>query len=383
MRTILIIICSFVLISQANSNHRGLWVVRHTLLDSPKSEQLVPDAVRLKITDLYIQVRALGRTFFERDSAFTPNMASPAFRNFKNILMLAHKNNIKVHAWINAFFINVSIDNSINNHFFGNEQNKYLLRRAGDLLPPSHKELRKAGIEGDFTDPLNQKNLSYIKSVSTYLIDSLKVDGIHLDYFRYPGFSFSFSPAGRSDFILKYYCDPVDIYLNNGNIDPLHKYTMGIRYKEFLSKNIKTALQEIQKTIQRRNTNVILSIAVKANSVLAEKIYVQNWQSWLREKLCDRIILMNYNNQDSVFYKNLRSIEPDLNKKRIVVGIATYNQEIQKIIERINRIKASAFAGYTLFSYNDIKEKQTLFELLGNKSGVTKKIKFAVPGTKE
>ncbi len=366
MRITLIVLFSVVLALSASSQHRGLWVVRHTLLDDSESAQLVPTAERLKITDLYIQVRALGRTFFERDSNFAPNDTGKAFRNFKTILKRAHKKHIRVHAWINAFFVNVSIGNSATNYLPNTIKSKYLLRRAGDELPVTHKELRKAGIEGDFIDPLDQKNISYIKSLSRYLIDSLYVDGIHLDYFRYPDFSFSFSPAGRTEFILKNYCDPVDIYLNNGKMYPSEKYLLNIRYKQFLNQNIKNALVQIKKSIQHTNRNIILSIAVKANPVSAKNVYLQNWQNWLHEKLCNRVILMNYNNQDSVFYQNINLVKQKLNKNEIIIGIATYNLSMLKIVQRVEQIGHSGFAGYTLFSYNDILNKPVLMLRLEN-----------------
>ena len=364
MRTALILLFSAVLAMSASSPHRGLWVVRHTLLVDSDSEQVVSSAAQLNITDLYIQVRALGRTFFERDSSFSPNDTGRAFQNFKLILKRAHKNHIRVHAWINAFFVSVSAENSDTNYFQNNTRNNYLLRRAGDSFPVSPKELRNAGIEGDFIDPLNQKNISYIKSLSGYLIDSLHVDGIHLDYFRYPDFMFSFSPAGRTEFILKNYCDPVDIYQNNGKINPQEKYMLNLRYKKFLSQNIKNALVQIKESINRSKQKIVLSIAVKANPQKAEKNYLQDWQSWLHEKLCNRVILMNYNNQDSVFYQNIRLIQHTLNKKNIVMGIATYNLSMNKILQRVEQIARSAFAGYALFSFNDLRTKPELLRRL-------------------
>ena len=366
MRILLIILFSIVLAISAPSQHRGLWVVRHTLLNDSESVQLVPTAKRLKTTDLYIQVRALGRTFFERDSAFTANDTGKAFRNFKTILKQAHNEHIRVHAWINTFFVNISIGNSTNNYLSNNEKSKYLLRRAEDELPVAHKELRKAGIEGDFIDPLDQGNISYIKSLSGYLIDSLHVDGIHLDYFRYPDFRFSFSPAGRTEFILKNYCDPIDIYLNNGKIKPSEKYSLNILYKKFLNQNIKNALLQIKNSIQRTKCKIVLSIAVKANPLSAENVYLQDWQGWLHEKLCNRVILMNYNNQDSVFYQNINQVSQTLNKNEIIVGIATYNLNRFKIVQRIEQMSHSAFAGYALFSYNDIRNKPRLMLRLEN-----------------
>jgi len=366
MHKVLLFLFTIVILLSASSLHRGLWVVRHTLLDDTESNQLVPTAERLKVTDLYIQVRALGRTFFERDSAFTANDTGRAFQNFKSILTHAHKKNIRVHAWINAFFINVSVSGSGSDHPLSAIQKQYLLRRSVDMAPLSHKELRKAGIEGDFIDPLNQKNLSYIKSLSGYLIDSLQVDRIHLDYFRYPDIKFSFSPAARAEFILKNYCDPVDIYQDNGKLDHEAKYAFSILYTKFLNQNIKNSLKEIKNSIQRDTKKIVLSIAVKANPLTASEIYVQDWQNWLNDGLCNRIILMNYNNQDSVFYQNLNLIHKNLNKNEIVVGIATYNLNMPGILKRIKQVRQSVFEGYSLFSYNDIRSKPQLLYRLGN-----------------
>ena len=360
MRILFVFLLSVVFSYPVFSQHRGLWVVRHTLLNDTQSGQILPLAEQLNITDLYIQVRALGRTFFQRDSVFTPDDGGTAFNNFKYILQNAHRQNIKIHAWINAFYINLSSAEGHQISLGSAEQKNYILRRANDMAPPDRKALKKGGIEGEFIDPLYQKNLTYIKSLSAYLIDSLGVDGIHLDYFRYPAFNFSFSPAGRTDFILKHYMDPADIYSKNGTMSLQQKYQLDLKYKNYLQNNIKNALRQIQTSIWRKNKKIVLSVAVKANARTAKENYLQNWQDWLRENDCDRIILMNYNNQDSVFYNNIGLIDKDLDKKRIVIGIATYNAEMNTVLQRIKQIESSAFAGYNLFSYNDINKKPTL-----------------------
>ena len=69
---------------------------------------------------------------------------------------------------------------------------------------------------------------------------------------------------------------------------------------------------------------------------------------------------MNYNSDDSVFYGNVNKAAKLNVGNKIIIGIASYNQTNEAIIDRIQQIRKSEFAGYALFSYNDFYKKRKL-----------------------
>ena len=361
-------VVSLAVYSAFGSSHRGLWVVRYTLLSEQETKDLVITARELNITDLYVQVRALGKIFFVDDALFTEADTGRALKNFKYLLNESHEENIRVHAWINAFYIySGNPDLAADTHLLATEQ-KYLLRTVKHDIPASSNEYKKAGIEGFYIDPINKKNLTHINNLIRYLSHSLSVDGIHLDYFRYPDFKFSFSPAGRTAFILSEYVDPINIYNPQFGFDSMT--LMDKKYKEYLKENIAKSLYAINKSVKDVNKKLELSIAVKPNPLIAKNTYIQDWTSWLEQGLCDKIILMNYNSDDRIFYDNIYLTRQFDNNDKIIVGISTFNQQNVSVIKRLNHIGKSDFAGFTLFSYNDLRLKPDLIKLI-NKTTVS------------
>ncbi len=342
------------------SEHHGFWVVRHTLLDDNESANLVPLAMELGATDLYIQVRALGQFFFVEDAEFRSATDSKALRNFRKIKRQATSQNIRVHAWLNALYIGAYSNNGLSSRHLYFTEKKYILRQATDNTYPTQSDLKKSGIEGYYIDPLNTTNLSFIKQEIAYLVDTLKVDGIHLDYMRYPSMQFSFTPAARTTFLLKKYTDPIDLYTGS-NMPQISNFSkLDNIYRGFLENNLSGMLQDIKNVVEKQDKKVWLSVAVKPDILSAVKVYSQNWPDWLKKEYCDYVILMNYNSDDSIFYKNINTAAKLDVGEKIVIGVASYNQTDEAIADRLRQVKKSEFAGYALFSYNDFYKKRKL-----------------------
>ena len=76
---------------------RALWVVRYALNSEAETTEIISTAKALQITDLFIQVHAIGKKF----GYTNPGQPGP----FANLVKSAHQENIKVHAWLNALYI--------------------------------------------------------------------------------------------------------------------------------------------------------------------------------------------------------------------------------------------------------------------------------------
>ncbi len=342
----------FLLFAQTTANasaRRGMWVVRHALLDPTAPERIIRVSKRLSVTDLYVQVRALGRFFFKEENGKADFTESPAFRNFVALQSLAARNQIRIHAWLNTLYIASA---SPKGKFLSDNINeKYLLRSADDDSRPSRAALQKKGIEGYFTDPIDPYNATQLQKEIYFLIHSAHVEGIHLDYFRFPDHTFSYSPKGRAAFILKYFYDPVNIFTFANYSEKL-----GSEYVSFLQENLENLLRDIR----HASGNAELTIAVKPDLQTASVKYYQNWGDWLQKELCDGVVLMNYNPDSTVFYASLQKVKAAGLNSKVNVGIATYNQKEPVIVERVTQVEQMEFAGLVLFSFNDLQKKYHL-----------------------
>jgi uncharacterized lipoprotein YddW (UPF0748 family) len=335
---------------------QGLWIVRYALTDKNEIDNIITTAKSLNITDLYVQVRALGQTYGldEIKGGNTP---------FGLLIKKARHENIRIHAWLNVLYIwGSEIQPSNDSHIFYRSANS-ILRTVPDIDIPQYRNLKKQGIEGFFLEPFDDANILDIKGIISELIQNYGVDGIHLDYLRYPSYEYSFSPNGRTKFFREYWFDPIimfDIQTDIFSINHVDKYKYFSNiYKNFLRQNITNLLIQLKQYIYQFNSAVELSIAVKPNKEIAYESYFQDWGSWLANDICDHVVIMNYDTVMFNFISNLNMALINQYDSKVIVGISTYNQDFQAVYDRIVKIKNTKNGGFALFSYNYLKEHQS------------------------
>lgn len=349
-KILFVLIAIFLFQTSVNAEmRRGMWVVRYALLDDSAPQKIIQMSRRLQVSDLYVQVRALGKFFFLEEGEKASYTKSPAFKNFIRLQALARQSHIRIHAWLNAFYIaSVKTEGDLSSPLL---DESFLLRSSTGSTRPGVQTLKKWGVEGFFTDPLNRYNTAQLQSETRFLVERLHVDGIHLDYFRFPDAHLSFSPKGRAAFILQHYYDPVLLFNSEQNTAALLPEYLG-----FLQHNLKRVLRLVRSVAG----DTELSVAVKPDIQTAGIQYLQNWPQWLKEGDCNYVVLMNYNPDSVRFKENLQKVISAGLADNVFVGVSTYNQTDKGVVERLTLSKKLKFPGTVLFSYNDLLEKGAL-----------------------
>ena len=344
---------------------KAMWIVRYALLDQQETEQIIHAALLLKTTDIYVQVRASAQLLFEKEQELAAFSQWPAAKNFIKLRNEAALRNIKVHAWLNILNIWSSPKLPADSAHLVYKSSTSILRAWSDRHTPI-KKLHKLGIEGYFLDPADARNLEHIKAIIKLLAEEYMVDGIHLDYFRYPSLQVASSPSLRTRFILREYLDPEIIYASkaqrrNKRIStPLQ---MDRLYKAFLRNNLTHLLGNIRMYINGLKRKPQLSIAVKPHPAVAKAVYFQNWAQWLKDHLCDYVVTMNYAPDAETFMENLEACSALNLKNKIILGISVYNQGLNSVLDKIERTRLHDFAGYSIFSYNSLKKQDMIRKL--------------------
>ncbi len=339
--------------------YRGLWVVRYTLASQNEVDKMLRTARDLRITDLYVQVYALGQTWYpSRSSVVYPPLKRKD--NFGLLVKKARQSGIRVHAWINVFFIWAGEEAPKNPaHPF----NRF---RRSVLNPPRSQSLRsygwfkKQGIEGYFVDPSDRRYLQHIQKLVEELVKKYDLAGIHLDYLRYPEKEVTVSVTGRTVFRQLYFSDPLQVlnrqdrYIQRYGLEGISDFYS--LYQLFLKQNIDAFLKALQAQVHNLDGNIQLSCAVKADARQAGNVYYQDWTRWLKDGFCDEIILMNYIPDTQIFLDNLNQVAGIDKNEKIRVGIALYNQSADSVRQKLMFVQSSEIGGYVLFSYNYLRE---------------------------
>ncbi len=341
---------------------RAIWVVRDALKSPAELEKIVNVAASADISDIYVQVRALGRCYYLSDIEPRASFITPEYDPLNLLIKMCEIYNIRVHAWINMFYIwSGSQPPPESNHPF-NLFPQYILAKEG---LPEYTDLKKAGIEGYFLDPQSIDINKYLLNVLLEVADKYVINGIHLDYFRYPDVEYSFTADSRTNFRLDHFLDPLKLYRDPEKF--VKYYGHGVfqqadkEYRQFLGEVLSNYLSGIYNTVKAKRNNLELSVAVKPDPVEAKFRYFQDWQKWIRDQYCDYVVLMNYRTEWNDFVKVLNQLQDAPEREKIIMGISTYNQNEDAVQKRLKAVHQAGFGGFALFSYNYLAGNKDYF----------------------
>lgn len=190
----------------------------------------------------------------------------------------AHKRGIKLHVWFQTFYAGneaktAKYKNLISAHpDWGNIQRRAYLESA-----PSRSELEHSGY---FLDPANPCVQNYLLDLLDEITTNYKIDGVNLDYIRYPaslaesfpnylGSTWGYTVYARKEFKKLYGVDPAYISKTEGYWD---KWTA---YRQNKVTAFVTKAGELLK-----NRNVIVSAVVFPDQYEAKVKKLQSWDLW-------------------------------------------------------------------------------------------------------
>jgi uncharacterized lipoprotein YddW (UPF0748 family) len=164
--------------------YRAMWVdAFHDGIKSPAQvEKLVADARRGNLNALFVQVRKRGDAYFNRadEPRALDIAASRGFDPLAYLIKLAHASTprIEVHAWLNTFFV-------------GETSGVYIKH-------PDWINRTNDGSTGGDLDPGIPEVQAYTRKVFVDLARNYDVDGLHMDFVRYPGVTWGYSATSLS-----------------------------------------------------------------------------------------------------------------------------------------------------------------------------------------
>ncbi len=345
MKQIIIVLIVLISIS-LNAEIRAMWVPIWEITTPEKANNVIDDLNKNNINQLLVQIRYRG------DAAYTPNKVSNFYKNNEKqyhaikdslfdpldyILTINNNPELEIHAWFTTFVITGhKLENLHPEHV-------YFTKPEWVTCDFSQDKMDFQSYMGAYLDPGIPQVQEYTKNVILDLVTNYKVDGIHLDYIRYPD-----SHYGFSELALEAYKRDV-------------KFQDADAWKKWKEDQITNFMKDIYSNIKKITPDVQVTAAVISNLDEAER-YSQNWIKWLQEGYLDRAYLMEYSTSTSTIKKHLTFLSNyDLNEK-IVVGLrcwsTAYKYPAYKINEKMKLVNKKNFKGFALFSYTGIRESE-------------------------
>jgi uncharacterized lipoprotein YddW (UPF0748 family) len=340
-----------------NDEVRAIWVVRDALTSQQRIDEMVDFCVRARFQMIFAQVRGRGDAYYR--SRFEPagrDLEHPLsqFDPLEYLLIRAHAAGLSVHAWVNVYYVwSDPFSNPPDRHVC-NLHPQWLISDpegkrvdAGEVNAWAH-----LGVEGYFLSPAHPEARTFIVRVIQDIAERYAVDGIHLDYVRYPAPGFGFDHGMRRDFMLYWGVDP----LHMGRIWESLPAEAGERaaavFDSLLTAERVQAVDSLVLAVREAIGGLPLSAAVVPEYERARVDKGQDWAKWVLEETVDFVVPMAYSYEPPELRRQMRLMRNLIGRDRFLVGLPLFDGRAGRLAYSISYLREDRVLGYALFSYN-------------------------------
>ncbi|NRA09229.1 MAG: family 10 glycosylhydrolase [Myxococcales bacterium] len=362
---------------------RALWVLAEghvRSLDAPERiPLLVERAQALAATDLFVQVHRAGRAWYNSSYAdaapYHAVLDATGVDGLALLLEEAHQAGLRVHAWVNVLSL-------------ARNREAPILDRLGEQAVVADRWGRSLLDYPDYDVPFPDRRTLRMGSPSIYLDPALPglaedlaatyaellaryptLDGLHLDYIRYPdvlpfspgsrfgvGLDFGYGAASRERFLTETgKTAPFGDSLGNANL-----------WDEWRRARTTDLVAQIASEARAVKPDLEISAAVWMYANRAYLALGQDWRGWLEAGLLDFAVPMTYTLDDRLLRYQVEHFAGLAQGARIWpgLGIWLFSSDPQRAIAQLRILRESGVPGEALFSYDSIVAEPELFQVL-------------------
>ena len=362
--------------SAAAAETRALWVLRTSLASPDSIQTLVRTARQHGFNTLLVQVRGRGDAYY--NGGLEPRAAElqrqpPAFDPLAAVLTAAHGAGLRVHAWVNVNFVASAAELPISSSHVVHRHPEWLMvprDLAQELSKVSEASPSYAGriarwtraqtsVEGLYASPVIPAATDHIDAVVRDLTTRYPLDGIHLDYIRYPNERFDYSRAAIREF--RDAIRPVLPPATRRDLDereptdPLaYPDSLQEEWRAFRIGRLTALVARLRTTIKTARPAAMVTVAAAPDLDEARDRRLQDWGGWLRAGLVDAICPMAYTPDAAQFAEQIAAARAAAGTAAVWAGIGAYRLPPAQTIANIETARRLGAAGVILFSYDSL-----------------------------
>lgn len=336
---------------QDNRETRAVWVSTNFRLDWPpptfdqeKQKQslikIFDDIKSKNLNTVYFQVRSNGTVLFNSSfEALSPYITGKIGVHGKYdplafAIEQAHKRGLEIHAWINTVLCFAGTETSTLN-----DSNHIFMRKPEWVV-----EDNRDGNKSYWLDPGLPEVREYLSDLIEEMTQNYDVDGVQLDFIRYPGKNFD------DDFSYNVY----------GN---------GISKDDWRRNNITTLIELVYK--KNKSAKPLVKVGAAPIGVYKNHKGMYGWEGyseiyqdsreWLKRGILDYAAPQIYWSFDENTPFDLLAKEWVENSfgRNVVLGIGAYKENVMNNVEKmINYSRTINASGVAFFRFSNIRDHQ-------------------------
>lgn len=366
---------------------RALWVTRTTLATPESIKQMVAAADGGGFNTVLVQVRGRGDAYYAGSvEPRAPELASkPSFDPLATVIELAHASGIKVHAWVAVNLVSSSVSLPASRDHVVYRAPEWLMvprdlaaeMKKIDLRSPAYlgrlarwTRAQSARVEGLYTSPLHPSAQDHTAAVIGEIAAKYAVDGIHLDYVRFPNDDFDYSPTAMEAFKKAIQGDLTDAGRREATareaLDPAaYPNLFPERWNDFRRSRLTALVIKIRSAVKAGRPAAVLSAAVVPDAQDAFDARLQDWRGWIDQSLLDVIVPMAYTADADIFEQQIAAARSYAGSRPVWAGIGAYQLSSTQTLSRIAAARKLGAAGISLFSYESLVAPPNTLDTIG------------------
>jgi uncharacterized lipoprotein YddW (UPF0748 family) len=237
----------------------------------------------------------------------------PGWDPLEVALLEAHGRGIKLHAWINVFTAwQVSDSGDLPPRtaplHVCHAHSEWLARdMSGAVMPRSPQKAKHNYI---FLSPTHEGVQEYLEKVVEDLAGRYEIDGLHLDYVRFPDSSYSYDSDSRASYRL---------HLRLNDLSEVE-----MPFSRWRMENLTNFVGRLARTAERVRPGIRLSAAVWQKIGDGRDYYFQDGVEWVKQGHLDFVVPMIYTTSTESFEDRLQSYSRSAGAQNVVAGLGPY-----------------------------------------------------------
>lgn len=244
------------------------------------------------------------------------------------------------------------------------------------------------GEESPWLCPSHPANLELERAALEEVATKYDVDGIHLDYIRYPDGDHCFCDGCKERFSAEY---ERKTGRKLGDFPTCVRENKEIRaaFEEWRRSHITSLVRSIRKTLDEKRPNVALSAAVFSGVDSAKRSVAQDWIGWIDEGLLDFVCPMDYTADAAGFAATIRGqLDAVAGRTPVYPGIGMtatgISMSAEQVAAQVVEARKAGADGFTIFNLDPRTAKVALPALKkGATSEPTERLKAGLGKTSE
>jgi len=334
---------------------RSVWLDRGTIVATKGPRGMADLFEKLKnagINVIYFETNNAGFTMYP-SNVTEQNPETKGWDPLGTAVNEARKRGMEIHAWMWIF----AVGNTRHNPIIGkdpdyqgpvlahHDMNWALATASGALVPPKQHEY--------WLDASNPECRKYIKDLIGEVVSRYQVDGVQLDYIRYPfnnkGSECGFNWLSRTKFEQE----------TGLSLDRLDDTTREL-FTVWKTHQVNQLVKEVSEMLRAQRPKLRISAAVYAfPRRMRINAIQQDWETWVTNGWIDTLNPMTYAHTPQDLSNMARFCrEATQDKSLVYPGLAVMRVDMAGLIEQLDSARATGTLGTTMFACAHLDDKK-------------------------